>query len=101
MGMGPSRHFLRALGWLRELGLIRLKAGVFAGSCHAPLNDEVFLALEALFEMRWKGVEQELSEDELRQYMRLCRTDSPDFILRHPDYYCFFTYSMFQGHVPE
>jgi demethylmenaquinone methyltransferase/2-methoxy-6-polyprenyl-1,4-benzoquinol methylase len=99
--MEPSRHFLSALGWLRETGLVRPKAEVFAGSCHAPLNDEIYRALEALFEMRWQGVEQELSEDALGEYKRLCRPDSPDFVLRHPDYYCFFTYSMFWGHVPE
>jgi ubiquinone/menaquinone biosynthesis C-methylase UbiE len=34
------------------------------------------------------------------QYQRLCQPESPDFILNLPDYYAFFTYSMFRGKVP-
>ena len=97
----PSRHFFRALGWLRELGLINTRAEVFSSSVHAPLSEEVYEALLDLFEMRWPGVEKELVKEDLEQYRRLCKPDSPDFILRHPDYYAFFTYSMFWGHISE
>ena len=31
---------------------------------------------------------------------RLCEPGSADFILDLPDYYAFFTYSMFWGQVP-
>jgi len=97
--MKPLRHFTRALGWLRELGLVECMADVLSGSVHAPLSEEVYKALVALFEMRWQGVEQELSVENLDQYRRLCKPESPDFIIRHPDYYAFFTYSMFLGRV--
>ena len=97
--MKPSRHFPRALGWLRELGLVKCKADVYSGSVHAPLREEVYKALVALFEMRWRGVEQELSPEDLDLYRRLCKPESPDFIIQHPDYYAFFTYSMFSGTV--
>jgi demethylmenaquinone methyltransferase/2-methoxy-6-polyprenyl-1,4-benzoquinol methylase len=56
--------------------------------------------------MRWPGVEPELAqsgadgEHLVAQYRRLCLPESPDLILRHPDYYAFFTYSMFCGRVP-
>lgn len=99
--MKPSRHFFRALGWLRELGLVNTRAEVFSKSVHAPLNEAVYGALLDLFEMRWPGVEKELAKEDLEQYMRLCKSDSPDFILRHPDYYAFFTYSMFWGNTLE
>nr|QNO48966.1 hypothetical protein OEPDFBKK_00042 [Methanosarcinales archaeon ANME-2c ERB4] len=32
-------------------------------------------------------------------YQRLCLAESPEFILDLPDYYAFYTYSMFQGRV--
>jgi demethylmenaquinone methyltransferase/2-methoxy-6-polyprenyl-1,4-benzoquinol methylase len=34
--------------------------------------------------------------DELQ---RLCRPETEDFVLNRPDYYAFFTYSLFRGRV--
>ncbi|KAF5417604.1 MAG: hypothetical protein C5S48_00115 [Candidatus Methanogaster sp.] len=56
-------------------------------------------ALAALIEMRWVDVEAELSEGDWAEYQRLCLAESPDFILDLPDYYAFYTYSMFRGRV--
>jgi demethylmenaquinone methyltransferase / 2-methoxy-6-polyprenyl-1,4-benzoquinol methylase len=98
-GMEPSRHFLRALGWLRKLGIEKPRAEVFVGSVHAPLTEQIHKAMKDLFDMRWKGVEKELAENELAEYHRLCLPESPDFIINHPDYYAFFSYSMFFGTV--
>ncbi len=97
--MPSNRHFHRALGWLRELGLRELTADVFSGSAHAPLRDDIRSALEQMIAMRWVDVEKELNERNLNEYNRLCKSDSPDFILNHPDYYAFFTYSMFHGQL--
>ncbi|MCP4646816.1 MAG: methyltransferase domain-containing protein, partial [bacterium] len=97
--MKPSRHFPRALGWFRELGLEEPKVETLAGSAHAPLGDDLYMALEEMLEMRWPGVIDELSESDYCEYERLCKPNSPDFILKHPDYYAFFTYSMFYGTV--
>ena len=44
-------------------------------------------------------VEAELSEGDWAEFQRLCLAESPEFILDIPDYYAFFTYSMFQGWV--
>ena len=96
-GMKPEWHFLRALGWLNELGLREVSASVFADSVHAPLSDEIRNALVSLFEQRWPNVASELSTDDLAEFQRLCLPDSPDFILNLPDYYAFFTYTMFWG----
>lgn len=96
----PQEHFLRASGWLHELGLEDVCAQTFAGSAYAPLSDELRAALLSLFEMRWTGVQAELSADEWAEFQRLCQPESPDFLLDRPDYYAFFTYSMFQGRLP-
>jgi ubiquinone/menaquinone biosynthesis C-methylase UbiE len=100
-GMRPGTHFLRALGWFREAGLEKPIAKTFAGDAHAPLTADLRRALEALFEMRWPGVKRELSKEDWTDYKRLCRPESPDYILNQPDYYVFFTYSMFSGLVSE
>jgi len=98
-GKRPELHFLRALGWFQEAGLEEPTAQTFVGDAHAPLSDDMRSALMALLEMRWPGVQSELTPEDWAEYQRLCQPESPDFILDLPDYYAFFTYSMFQGKV--
>jgi demethylmenaquinone methyltransferase/2-methoxy-6-polyprenyl-1,4-benzoquinol methylase len=100
-GERPELHFLRGLGWFRDAGLGELTARTFASEAHAPLTDELRSALIALFEMRWPEVESELTPDHWAEYQRLCLPESPDFIVDHPDYYAFFTHSMFSGKVAK
>lgn len=97
--MDPSRHFPRTLGMLRKLGLANTQARVFSGCAHAPLRNDLYIALRELIEMRWSGAEKELSDVDRAEFERLCKPGSADFILDHPDYYAFFTYSMFSGTV--
>jgi SAM-dependent methyltransferase len=99
-GKNPALHLNRGLGWFRQLGLREPRAQAFTGSVHAPLDDDVRQALEELIEMRWPGVASELMPEDLAEFQRLCRPDSPDFILNLPDYYAFFTYTMFWGRKP-
>jgi SAM-dependent methyltransferase len=98
---GPESHFLRGLGWFRDAGLKELSVRTFAGDAHAPLSGELRRGVVALFKMRWPGAESELNQEDRAAYRRLCLPESPDFIVDHPDYYAFFTYSMFQGKVAE
>jgi len=100
-GQKPNTHFLRALGWLREAGLKESRADTFVTSIYAPLSGDLRNALVALFKMRWPGVESELTAEDWAEYQRLCQPESPDFILDFPDYYAFFTYSLFRGKVAK
>lgn len=99
-GNKPDSHFLRALAWFRDAGLEARTARTFVGDAYAPLTDDLRSALIALFQMRWSGVKQELGQEDWACYQRLCLPESPDFILDRPDYYAFFTYSIFCGTVP-
>lgn len=98
-GTDPGRHFLRAKGWFGRLGLRDISAGTFTGSVLAPLSDELRAGLISLLAMRWDGARSEMSADEWEEYDRITRPDSADFILDQPDYYAFFTYTMFRGVV--
>jgi demethylmenaquinone methyltransferase/2-methoxy-6-polyprenyl-1,4-benzoquinol methylase len=51
--------------------------------------------------MLWGKKRSEVQEDDWKEFQRLCRPESPDFILNRPDYYAFYTYSMFSGKVPR
>ena len=70
---------------------------IFAGGVCAPFYDYIRSALTAFIEMRGVGVEAGSSEGGWAEYRRLCLAESPDFILNLPDYYVFYTYSMFRG----
>ena len=100
-GKRPELHFLRALGWFRDARLEEPIARTFAGDTYAPLTDDLRNALITVFQMRWPGVESELTQEDWAEYQRLCLPESPECILNHPDYYAFFTYSMFCGEVAK
>jgi ubiquinone/menaquinone biosynthesis C-methylase UbiE len=95
--MSPDRHFFRALGWMRKLEFKCPEAATFAESFHAPISVGIKEGLAALLKMRWESARSALSEKDWAQYQRLCEPDSPDFILDSPDYYGFFTYSIFKA----
>ena len=96
----PENHFMRALGWFHEAGIVEAKARTFAGDVYASLNEELREAVTELLQMRWSGVESEITSEDNQEYQRLCTPQSADFILNQSDYYAFFTYSMFSGVVP-
>ena len=99
-GLPPDRHYLRALGWFREVGLSDGAARTFLGEAQAPLDEEVKRALVSLFEMRWPGVESELSSEDREAFRELCLPDSPACVLNRQDYVAWFTCTMFTGVVP-
>jgi ubiquinone/menaquinone biosynthesis C-methylase UbiE len=98
-GKNPASIFTRALGWFHEAGLEEPSAHTFVGTVHAPLSGDIRQALVVFCDMLWGVRQPETSQEDWDEYQRLCRPDSPDFILHCPDYYGFFTYSLFQGRV--
>lgn len=93
----PEQHPLRLLGWLKDAGLEQVSAKTFAHSVHTPVPPGIRQALLDLFAMRWQGAEAQVSAADWAEFQRLSAPDSPDLILDRPDYYTFFTYSLFRG----
>ncbi len=100
-GKSAASHFTRALRWFAEAGLTETTARTFVGEVQAPLSTECRVALTSLFEMLWGVAPPEAAEADRLEYQRLCQADSPDFILNLPEYYAFFTYTMFSGKVSK
>ncbi|MBN1812360.1 MAG: class I SAM-dependent methyltransferase [Anaerolineae bacterium] len=98
-GTRPELHILRALGWLREVGLNDPQACTFVADIHAPLDDVARDALTGSFQMLWGKAEPEVTPQDWAQFQRLCQPESPDFILNMSNYYAFITYSLFWGKV--
>jgi demethylmenaquinone methyltransferase/2-methoxy-6-polyprenyl-1,4-benzoquinol methylase len=96
----PEQNFLQAPRWFQEVGLEGIQAQTFVGTVQAPLEPGERTALLSLFDMLWGQPQPEVSEEDWREFQRLCRPGSSDFILDAPGYYAFFTYSMFRGKVP-
>ena len=95
--MRPELHYYRLLGRFPEVGLENRTIKTFVGDVHAPINETTREALSKFFPMRWPDVESELSKDDWKQYQPLSDPKSSDYILDLPDYYAFFTYSVFRG----
>ncbi len=98
-GSQPEWHLYRSIGWFEKAGLTEITAKAFVGDAYAPLSDAMKQALLSLIDMRWNS--SELSSEDSDEFQRLCNPDSPEFILNLPDYYAFFTYTMFRGRVPK
>ena len=98
-GKKPESNFLRALGWFCHAGYEEPTVQTFVGDVHVPLSEDIRTALISLFQMLWGEPQPGVSQEDRAEYQRLCQPDSPDFILNLPDYYAFFTYSMFSGKV--
>jgi ubiquinone/menaquinone biosynthesis C-methylase UbiE len=98
---GSDQNFMRALRSFRNAGLEDTQAQTFLADVCAPLEDGVRTALTSLFEMLWGTQQPEVFSEDWKEYQRLCRPDSPDFILDLPEYYGFFTYTLFRGRVPK
>ena len=96
----PDLNFMRAIHPFRIAGLEEIQAQTFVGEVQSPLGSGERTALISLFDMLWGNPQPETSPEDWRQYQQLCKPESPDFILGIPDYYAFFTYSMFRGKVP-
>ena len=99
-GTDPASHFLRALRAFSEVGLIDPHVQTFVGEVQAPLSTEQRVALTSLIEMLWQAP-AEAPEANRAEYQRVCRADSPDFILNLPEYYAFFTYTLFTGTITK
>jgi demethylmenaquinone methyltransferase/2-methoxy-6-polyprenyl-1,4-benzoquinol methylase len=98
-GMTPERHIMRALAWFRQAGFTDIRAQTLLSDVCPPLSNEKIAALTDLFTMRWGNCEKEVAPEIWQNYQRLCNPNSDDFILHNPDYYAFFTYSLFSGRV--
>jgi ubiquinone/menaquinone biosynthesis C-methylase UbiE len=99
-GDRPENHFLRLAGWMRKAGFREAKAQPFTEGLCAPFDETVRSALLTLIEMRWLEAEKELSRADLQLYQRITDPASADFILDQPDYYGFYTYTLFQAKAP-
>ena len=99
-GKDPELHFLRALRWFEEAGLEAVEARTFVGDVRAPLTAGERNGLVSLFNMLWREPAPGAAAEDWAESQRLCRPESPDFILDRPGYYGFFTYTVCRGRVP-
>jgi len=100
-GKDPELNFMRASHSFQIAGLKNIQAQTFVGDIHSPLDNDKRTALISLFEMLWGEQQADVTLDDWNEYQRLCDPTSADFILNIPDYYAFFTYTLFRGVVDD
>jgi demethylmenaquinone methyltransferase/2-methoxy-6-polyprenyl-1,4-benzoquinol methylase len=95
--MKPQQHYLRLLGWLHKAGLNNPTVQTFVQDFHAPLAEMIKKGLLSLIKMRWEVSRNDLTRDDWDLFQRITQPESPEYILDLPDYYGFFTYSLYKG----
>lgn len=100
-GKEPRQNFMRASRGFHEAALKDIKTQTFISDICAPLDTPQRIALTSLFDMLWGTPQPETSPEDWNDYRRLCDPLSTDFILDLPEYYGFFTYTVFRGIVDE
>jgi demethylmenaquinone methyltransferase/2-methoxy-6-polyprenyl-1,4-benzoquinol methylase len=100
-GQRPDFNFMRAITVFRSAGLKEVTAQTFVGDVQAPLEAGQRTALTSLFQMLWSTPQPEAAAEDVAEYKRLCGPGGTQFILDLPEYYAFFTYTMFSGKVQK
>ncbi len=100
-GIEPEQHFMRIAGWFRDAGLDSVRVRSFVGEAQEPLTTGERIALTDLFEMLWGQRQNETSSEDWDAFLQLCNPTSPNSILDQPGYYAYFTYTLFEGIVPQ
>ena len=96
----PERHFLRALGWMKQAGLVDLRAKSLAAGHHGPMDEAMQDAMSCLFDMLFGEMESRISVEDWALLGRITDRGSSDYLPRRADYYCSLTYSLFLGTRP-
>ena len=96
-----TTHYLRALAWFPEAGLVAPTACTYLADVRAPLSADERAALLFCLDMFWGGAQEGHTADERAEYQRLCDGASPDCVLDQPGYYAFLTYTVFAGRLAD
>ncbi len=99
-GVDPRLHFLRALGWMDEVGLTDTRTGTFVAELRGPLQGQAREALGFCCDMLWGDLKNEVSQNDWTDYLWRCDPVSASFVGQGADYYGFITYTLFTGAVP-
>jgi hypothetical protein len=96
-GVQPERHFLRAGGWMKEAGLVDVRATSIATGHLGPMDAAMQDSMSCLFAMFFGEMEARISSQDWMLLQRITDPGSPEYLPRRPDYYCSLTYSLFVG----
>ncbi len=100
-GIKPELHSSRALGWFQHPNLKEPRVQSFVIDIQPPFEEETRETLVGILRMYWDKTKPEVSPEDWREYQRLCKPDSPDFILDLPDYHGQITYSLYYARVQK
>ncbi len=99
-GKLPENHFLNMQYWFEKFGLEQVSVNTFSMDLQAPLTPLEQKALASLFEMLWVRPVPSTSSQVWKDFDRLCKLESAEFLPARQDYYGFFTYTLFQAVKP-
>lgn len=96
----PLHHIMNARLWIESAGFEDSSGNTFLQDINAPLNSIERESLYILFDMLWGSAADELGEEDHSLFRNLCDHDSAGSVPYNPEYYGFYTYTLFQGVKP-
>ena len=99
--MDSYTHVMNGIKWLSKANFDHIKALSFVGDISGPLNENDKKALTILFKMLWENSSKEISQDDWKKFQEIGSPDSDNFIVNQPDYYGYYTYTLFTGTKQE
>ncbi len=97
----PALHFLRARGWMREVGLSDIETRTFVSEIVGPIEGSKREALAFWLDMFYGDLKGSVDANDWTDYLWFADPVSASFIGDEPDYYGFITYTLFLGTVPS
>ncbi len=95
--MDSYTHVMNATKWLTKAKFSNVGAESFIGNIASPLTENDKKALTIFFEMLWGNTASEISKNDWGKFEEICTPGSDNFILNQPDYYGYYTYTLFKG----
>jgi demethylmenaquinone methyltransferase/2-methoxy-6-polyprenyl-1,4-benzoquinol methylase len=95
--MKQDDHILKCKKWLTKANFENIEVKTFVGDVVSPLSENDKNALSTFFKMFWGNSENEISKADWKKFNQICSPNSNEFILNSPDYYGFYTYTLFKA----
>jgi len=95
--MNPYNHVMNGKKWLSKAKFNSVQANSFVGDIVEPISENDKRALATFFQMFWGNSSNDVSKDDWQRFKEICSPNSNQFILNQPDYYGYYTYTLFRG----
>ncbi len=95
--MNPNNHIFNTKSWYKQANFRKIQAKTYLQNIAGPLDNNTRKAVDILMKMLWEKSQSEVHINEWKKFQMISNPNNENYILDNPNYYGFFTYTLFQG----